>query len=263
MTSAMAPGPTAEKRRMIQAVKLPAPGHSELTVCPAPTAFTASARAHRPYRPPRMIVFHAWILTESPPFSMMQVRRKMYMDQLKAPARQKASPMLIPPRVPAAAAAAAEDSAEARVTTPIRARRQPNQTFLPTLSPPTIATSGVSTTDVCVRNDAREASVKRRPTLSSPCAPRFHIASSDAANQKEEEEAEEEAEEEEEEEAKVKPAEPLSGGKASNAGVGIAGMDSLHKDVQASLGRFSSLMAKGWTNAADTLVGGIERRVVK
>ncbi|EKX51116.1 component of oligomeric golgi complex 1 [Guillardia theta CCMP2712] len=72
-----------------------------------------------------------------------------------------------------------------------------------------------------------------------------------------------EAEEEEEEEAKVKPAEPLSGGKASNAGVGIAGMDSLHKDVQASLGRFSSLMAKGWTNAADTLVGGIERRVVK
>eukprot|EP00960_Hanusia_phi_P012985 379567-Hanusia_phi.AAC.9 len=39
-------------------------------------------------------------------------------------------------------------------------------------------------------------------------------------------------EEEEEEEAKVKPAEPSSGGRSQNSGVGIAGMDSLHKDMQ-------------------------------
>jgi hypothetical protein len=54
----------------------------------------------------------------------------------------------------------------------------------PTFSPKKSESIGVNTTDVCVKKEARDASVKISPAFCRPCAPAFHHDSSRAARNK-------------------------------------------------------------------------------
>ena len=70
------------------------------------------------------------------------------------------------------------------VTTPTNATRHPAHTKFFTGSPKNVSTNGVNAIDACVKNDTLVASVNNSATLQHPCARKFHVASSNAADQK-------------------------------------------------------------------------------
>mmetsp|Transcript_31548 Transcript_31548/g.61576 ORF Transcript_31548/g.61576 Transcript_31548/m.61576 type:complete len:279 (+) Transcript_31548:388-1224(+) len=182
ITSATAPGPMALYTSTSSPIADPRPGQSAPHAHPD---LTTSTSIHRKYMPARITVFHACRGVGSRPLLTHDDSRKMYRDQHSAPMMQKISPTLMPNRpVAAPAATPTALSLADRMTTPASAIAHPTATSRPTFCPANSDTIGVSTTESCVRKLPRDASVKSRPTLSSPCDPRFQAASSAAAIQK-------------------------------------------------------------------------------
>mmetsp|Transcript_61243 Transcript_61243/g.149920 ORF Transcript_61243/g.149920 Transcript_61243/m.149920 type:complete len:175 (+) Transcript_61243:331-855(+) len=120
--------------------------------------------------------------------------RHRYADQDNAPKRTRTSPVLndekkvdmndnvyiVPPDdLAAVAVAVAGEDAKVKTMRPHNAITDASHTFFGTLSPnQTELMTGVRTTLVCVRNDARALLVVNRPTFNNPWERKFHTASS-------------------------------------------------------------------------------------
>mmetsp|Transcript_7105 Transcript_7105/g.17622 ORF Transcript_7105/g.17622 Transcript_7105/m.17622 type:complete len:263 (+) Transcript_7105:948-1736(+) len=109
----------------------------------------------------------------------------MYADQDSAPRSIMASPWLKPDAaadtVAASAASPTPEEADVDIRNrPSRASPHPPQTDELMFSPAKAEMSGVNTTLVWVRNEARAAGLKRSPALMRPCAPKFQNANSRA-----------------------------------------------------------------------------------